>query len=131
PEAPALPSPDQRVRDADLLPIPSREVEVAWTPGHTGGHVCLVERATEVIFTADHVLPGINSGLGLGGVSPTNPIADYVAALERVAQFDPFVVAPGHEYRFRGLAERAEVLREHHLKRAREVEAAMGRSTSV
>src|SRR5699024_9686219 len=85
----------------------------------------------EVVFTADHVLPGINSGLGLGGVSPTNPIADYIRALERISQFDPFVVAPGHEYRFRGLADRAAVLREHHLKRAREVEAGMQSSPTV
>jgi len=131
PEAPAFPVPNRRVQDGDRLPIPARELEVLWTPGHTGGHMCLVEQNAGVIFTADHVLPGINSGLGLGGESPTNPIADYIAALERLTLFEPFVVAPGHEYRFRGLAERAEVLREHHLKRAREVGAAMDRTANV
>src|SRR5699024_7238169 len=119
PEAPAFPAPQQRVDDDELLLIPSRELRVVWTPGHTGGHVCLIEEATELIFTADHVLPSINSGLGLGGKSPENPIADYLQSLERIERYDSFAVAPGHEYRFRGLAERAQALRDHHLRRSR------------
>lgn len=131
PEEPAFPAPTRRVNDGERLPIAGRDLEVIWTPGHTGGHMCLVERASGIIFTADHVLPGINPGLGLGGVSATSPIPDYLRALERVEAFDDLVVAPGHEYRFRGLASRAQMLREHHLRRSREVEAAMGRAETV
>ena len=126
-----LPAPQEQVKDGEHLPVPGRDLRVVWTPGHTGGHMCLVEEATEVVFTADHVLPGINSGLGLGGESPTNPIADYLEALERIAQYDSFEAAPGHEYRFRGLAARANALREHHLRRSREVEAAMASSSAI
>lgn len=131
PERPTLGEVQRRVRGGEALPIPAREVRVLETPGHTGGHMCLVEEATEVFFSADHVLPGINSGVGLGGPSPTNPLADYLRSLERVAEFDSYTVAPGHEYRFRGLVERAERLRAHHLRRTRQVEAAMTDATTV
>lgn len=125
PEA-SYPRAHARVGEGDLLPIPGRRVRVIWTPGHTSGHMCLAEAATEVIFTADHVLPGINSGIGLGGKSPTNPVADYLRSLERIEEFDAFVAAPGHEYRFRGLARRAQDLSSHHRRRAEEVAALMG-----
>lgn len=131
PPAPEFLMPQKRVEDGQALPIISRQLEVIWTPGHTGGQICLAEKATKVIFTADHVLPGINSGLGLGGPSPTNPIADYLGSLERIEGYDDYVVAPGHEYRFHGLAERAHALRKHHLRRSQEVEAAMESSSSI
>lgn len=131
PQAPAFPTPDLRVTDAQDLPISGRKVRVVLTPGHTGGHICLVDVEAEVVFTADHVLPGINSGPGLGGESPGNPIADYLASLSRIEVYDDFAVAPGHEYRFRGLAARVHRLRDHHLRRSSEVAAAMERSTSV
>lgn len=131
PEEPAFPRPDVHVGEGELLPISGREVRAIHTPGHTGGHITLVEAATGIIFTADHVLPGINPGLGLGGPSPTNPIADYFDALERVKQYDSFIVAPGHEYLFRGLAARTESLKNHHLQRTREVAAAMGQPRTV
>src|SRR5699024_9420479 len=105
-----FPRPQTRVEDGDTLPIAGREITVLWTPGHTGGHMCLVEDATQVVFTADHVLPGINSGIGLGGQSPATPVADYLNSLERMTAYDSYAAAPGHEYRFRGVAERARVL---------------------
>lgn len=131
PEEPAFPRADRRLSDGELLPITGRSIRTIHTPGHTGGHIALVEEASGIIFTADHVLPGINPGLGLGGPSPTNPIADYFTSLERMTQYDAYIVAPGHEYFFRGLAQRAEALKTHHLKRTREVAAAMDQSRTV
>lgn len=122
---------DQTISDGEDLDVPGRRMTALLTAGHTGGHLSLVEKDANVIFTADHVLPGINSGLGLGGQSPTTPIADYFQGLERVKEFDDYLVAPGHEYAFRGLAQRAQYLREHHAKRTREVACAMEHSTSV
>ena len=131
PREPAFPVADHRIRGGERLPISGREILAVDTPGHTGGHLCLVDDATQTLFTADHVLPGINSGLGLGGTSPTNPIGDYFASLERITPYSSYAVAPGHEYRFGGLARRIQELRDHHLRRSREVAREMGEHHSI
>lgn len=77
------------------------------------------------------MLPHINSGIGLGGDSPGNPIADYLTSLGEIQRYDSYTVAPGHEYLFTGLGRRAEQLRSHHLRRAGEVADAMGSWASV
>ena len=85
PAAPSLPAPDGLLSDGDLLDVPGRSIRVVWTPGHTPGHLCLHDEDAGLLFTGDHVLPTINSGLGLGGPTASNPIADYLAGLRRVA----------------------------------------------
>ncbi len=126
-----FPQPQIRIVDGEALPIPGRSIIAHWAPGHTGGHLCLVEEATGVIFPGDHVLPGINSGIGLGGQSPTNPIADYLRSLDRVSEFDSYLAAPGHGQRYRGLARRAQKLASHHRHRSQEDGAAMPMSDTV
>jgi glyoxylase-like metal-dependent hydrolase (beta-lactamase superfamily II) len=112
---------DALVTDGEVLGIPGRELRVVLTPGHTPGHSCLVDARDGLVFTGDHVLPTIHAGLGLGGETATNPIADYLDSLERIAAFDELEVCPGHEYVFRGLAARCATTAEHHLRRSREV----------
>lgn len=119
---PQLGSPaDHLVSHGDELVVPGRRLRVLHTPGHTAGHICLDEPDAGLVFTGDHVLPTINSGLGLGGASDTNPIADYLESLRRVAILDDREACPGHERPFRGLADRSAVLAEHQLERSREV----------
>jgi glyoxylase-like metal-dependent hydrolase (beta-lactamase superfamily II) len=116
---------DLTVASDDRLPIPGRDLRVLLTPGHTIGHLCVIDRSEKLLFTGDHVLPTVYSGLGLGGDSPTNPIADYLVALDALDPFASFEVCPGHEYRFRGLADRRSELSAHHLRRSREVARAL------
>jgi glyoxylase-like metal-dependent hydrolase (beta-lactamase superfamily II) len=116
---------DLLLEDGDRLPIPGRDLRVLWTPGHTGGHVCFVDEPDGLLFTGDHVLPRINSGIGLGGRTESNPLRDSLdslAALERYAELE---VCPGHEYRFRGVVPRARVLAEHRHERTAHVAAAL------
>ena len=120
PEAPQRAA-DRLLEEGDLLPIAGRQIHVVLAPGHTSGHICLVDSDNHVIFTGDHVLPTIYSGLGLGGATETNPIADYVASLDCLAPYDQFVVGPGHEFVFSGLAARRRELADHHLRRSSEV----------
>ncbi len=70
----AEPFADLLVEDGDVLPIAGREVRALWTPGHTAGHLCLVDEGDGLLFTGDHVLPRINPGIGLGGRTATNPL---------------------------------------------------------
>ena len=118
---------DELVVDGDRLVIPSRDVQVVWTPGHTYGHICLVSADDDLVFTGDHVLPMLYPGLGLGGSTQDNPIADYLAALGRISTFDALETCPGHGYRFRGLADRCEATAAHHRRRTADVAAVLDR----
>lgn len=115
--------PDLLVADGDELRLAGRVLEVVATPGHTGGHVCLADRAARLLFTGDHVLPQINSGVGIGSLPGDEPLGDLLSSLERLAEFDDFEVLPGHEYRFTGLGSRRRQIAAHHLRRTAEVAA--------
>lgn len=119
---------DGVLTDAQLLDVPGRRLRVIGTPGHTDGHLCLHDEEAGLLFTGDHVLPTINPGLGLGGPTDTNPIADYLASLDRTAGLDAGAlrVLPGHEDPFTGVRERCAALAAHHLRRTEEVAASTG-----
>ena len=112
---------DGVLTDGMRLGVPGWDLRALHTPGHTSGHVCLVEPGRKLIFTGDHVLPTIFAGIGLGGQTSSNPMADYLKGLDAVRAFEDHEVLPGHGYRFRGLSERCDETEAHHLRRSREV----------
>jgi glyoxylase-like metal-dependent hydrolase (beta-lactamase superfamily II) len=114
-----LPTVDRLYEPGEDLGIPGRPMTVLGTPGHTAGSACVVDEQAGLLFTGDTVLPRIFSGLGLGDLSESNPIADYLDSLASLARYDALEVAPGHGFRFRGLIERNAELAEHHLHRSR------------
>ena len=116
---------DVLVDDGDTLSIPGRDIRVVHTPGHTTGHIALRDVGDALLFSGDHVLPDQNPGLGLGGCSATNPVVDYLDALDRVSVWDDHEVLPGHGYRFRGLTERATALGDHQRTRSAQVAAVL------
>lgn len=126
---------DVLLDDDQLLEIPGHTLRVLPTPGHTPGHIALVDTIERLLFTGDHLLPSLFPGIGLGGPTP-DAIGDYLRSLEALEPFarvethdDPgYRVLPGHGYRFTGLAERVDTTRRHHLRRSQEVAAVLTRS---
>ena len=118
--------PDVVLEDGDRIPVGDAGWRALSTPGHTPGHVCVVDEERRVLFSGDHVLPAQFPGLGLGAVGHGDPVADYLRSLERLRPYDGFEVSPGHGYRFRGLGARREATTAHVLRRAREVAAIVG-----
>ncbi len=116
---------DRFVVDGERLDIPGHDVRVMHTPGHTSGHVALVDALHGVVYLGDHLLPNQFPGIGLGGTPQTNPIDDYLSSLAAVAELDDFEALPGHGYQFRGIAERCAETAEHHENRTTEVAAAL------
>jgi glyoxylase-like metal-dependent hydrolase (beta-lactamase superfamily II) len=116
---------DRALDDGELLPVAGFRVSVLSTPGHTAGHLCLRDDDRGLLYTGDHVLPTVFPGLGLGGATPSNPLADYLASIERLVPYSRYEAAPGHGYRFSGLGERAAECADHQVKRAREVAAVL------
>lgn len=112
---------DRLLGNGDVLPVPGFRLEVMATPGHTAGHLCLRDDDRGLLFTGDHVLPTVFPGVGLGGETPANPLADYLASIDTVCRYPDHEVLPGHGHRFTGLVERARECADHQLTRSREV----------
>ncbi|WP_375385269.1 MBL fold metallo-hydrolase [uncultured Microbacterium sp.] len=115
--------PSRMLGDGDTVVLAGHVLGVVQTPGHTSGHICLIDDGRRVLYSGDHVLPGIYSGIGIGTLPGSDPLGDYLDSLDRLAPFDEFTVLPGHEFRFSGLGERRRQIAEHHLTRTREVAA--------
>jgi glyoxylase-like metal-dependent hydrolase (beta-lactamase superfamily II) len=116
-----LADPDVLLADGDALDLPGRQVRVVWTPGHTPGHICLLDADHGLLLTGDHLLPRISPNIGLAPGAMDSPLTSYLESLRAMGGYDSAEALPAHEYRFRGIAARSEALIQHHDARAREV----------
>jgi glyoxylase-like metal-dependent hydrolase (beta-lactamase superfamily II) len=117
--------PEVRLAHGALVPIAGMVVRVLATPGHTPGHICLIDEANGLVLSGDHVLPRITPHVSLEAHGRGNPMADYLQSLDAMAVGAAMEVLPAHEYRFRGLPERLAELTAHTLERSREVQAVL------
>jgi len=113
--------PDVLLADGDLVPLPGRRLRAVWTPGHTPGHLCLVEETARAVLTGDHVLPGITPNISSHPGQGPSMLARYLDSLRRIAGYDDHDALPAHQYRFRGIAARSDQLIEHHRQRCAEI----------
>lgn len=119
---------DRALADGDVLAIPGRRLRVLATPGHTSGHICLVDDDLQLAFVGDLVLPAINPGFGLGAPKDGNPLSDLLDSLARVSDLDDYEACPGHGHRFVGLHDRGREIAAHHLHQNALVAEAMERT---
>ncbi len=87
--------------------------------------VCFAEEDRRLFFSGDHVLPRISPNISTTFAGSADPLGDYLDSLAAVRDLDPAEVLPAHEWRFRGLADRAEALTAHHEHRLTELLAAI------
>ena len=113
--------PDEVVWGGERLPIGRFEFEVWWTPGHSPGHICFLERGKKFILTGDHVLPTITPNISLHPQQQGNPLGDYIASLKRLEELDVEQVLPAHEYTFTDLRKRLREIEQHHEERLGEM----------
>ncbi|ALE06713.1 hypothetical protein AL755_16690 [Arthrobacter sp. ERGS1:01] len=125
--------PELRLADGVLLPVAGLAVRVLFTPGHTPGHISLIDEVNQLVLTGDHILPRITPHVSLEAHGHGNPLADYLNSLDAMDIASAMEVLPAHEYRFTGLPERLDELREHAQERSREVAGvlAAGNAASV
>jgi len=117
--------PDRELADGDLADVPGWRLRAVHTPGHTPGHVCFVDELSQRMFAGDHILPRITPNISVQAVEGVQPLADYLKSLAKVRDLDVDEVMPAHEWRFRGLAQRADDIAEHHERRLAELLAAI------
>lgn len=120
--------PDKVVWGGERLEIGRFAFEVWWTPGHSPGHICFLERDKKFILTGDHVLPTITPNISLHPQQQGNPLGDYIASLRRLEEVDVDDVLPAHEYAFKDLKARLREIEEHHEQRLNEMMEVIGRS---
>ena len=120
--------PDEVVWGGERLEIGRFTFEVWWTPGHSPGHICFLERDKKFILTGDHVLPTITPNISLHPQQQGNPLGDYIASLERLEELDVEQVLPAHEFSFTDLKARLRGIELHHKERLGEMIDAIGRS---
>ena len=113
---------DQLVDDGDMLQVPGRRLRVLHSPGHTPGHLCLVDEDQRLLFSGDHLLPRLTPGISAAGGFPENPLELYLESLRRLSAYDDCQNLSGHQYRYRGIADRAHAIAWRHLHRTAEVE---------
>ena len=109
------------------------ELEVTVAPGHAHGLACLLDRATGVFFSTDHVLPRITPHVGAFDDQDVRSLADYLASLSMVLELPARLALPGHGDPFREVYARTRVLIRHHEERMDEIVEllnAMGASTA-
>jgi glyoxylase-like metal-dependent hydrolase (beta-lactamase superfamily II) len=73
--------PTQLLGDGDIVDLGGRELEVIYTPGHSPGSMCLLDRANRLLWTGDHFFPG-----PLYAHADDVDIDDYVASNQRLAE---------------------------------------------
>ena len=126
-------APDVRLADGAEVPETEGRLVSVHTPGHTPGHLCLVDESRRLIFTGDHVLPRVTPNVSWRPDVDPDPLADFVSSLERLRPYAmDYLALPGHEWAFDRLDRRLDELLEHHRERLDEVQSAVmaGASTT-
>jgi glyoxylase-like metal-dependent hydrolase (beta-lactamase superfamily II) len=114
------PKPTVTVDDLAVVRLGERDWIALSTPGHTHDHLCMWSPEDGVILTGDHVLPTITPHIG--GVLGGDPLANYLANLDKVAALDGVTkVLPAHGHPFDDLAARCEAIKEHHAHRLQQL----------
>lgn len=117
--------PDRSLTDGELADVPGWRLRAVHTPGHTPGHLCFVDELSQRLFAGDHILPRITPNISLQAAEQAHPLADYLTSLAKVRDLPVDEVMPAHEWRFRGLAQRADDIAAHHERRLAELLAAI------
>jgi glyoxylase-like metal-dependent hydrolase (beta-lactamase superfamily II) len=129
----ALAAPDVHLTDGAVVPETEGQLVTLHTPGHTPGHLCLLDMSRRLVFTGDHVLPRVTPNVSWRPDVDPDPLADFVSSLERLRPYaTDYLALPGHEWAFDRLGRRLDELLEHHRDRLDEVQSAVmaGASTT-
>jgi glyoxylase-like metal-dependent hydrolase (beta-lactamase superfamily II) len=124
---PTVPRQYHRIMENDEITIGTRSWRVITAFGHAPEHATLFSAGDNILISGDQVLPRITTNVGVWGNQPeADPLKLF---LDSMAKFEPLspntLVLPSHDRVFSGLHERLAELRQHHVLRLAELEAAI------
>jgi len=109
------------VEDDDTICLGGRTLRCISTPGHTPGHMCLYDEASEIMALGDNVLFDITPNITAWSGFP-NSLGHYLDSLEKMKAFKVRLALPGHrDNKGITLPQRVEELLKHHDERLAEV----------
>jgi glyoxylase-like metal-dependent hydrolase (beta-lactamase superfamily II) len=114
----------QLIESGMHVTVGGRVFEAIETPGHSDGHLVFYCADERLMLCGDAVLTKITPNVGLWSWSRPNPLADFLASLERLANFEVALALPGHQTMITNWRERLTELRQHHADRLDLAEAA-------
>jgi glyoxylase-like metal-dependent hydrolase (beta-lactamase superfamily II) len=108
-------------RDGERLPVGPRGWRALHLPGHTRGHLCLIEDGSGAVVAGDLV-----AGVGTVIIDPPEgDMADYLASLDRLLGEKPGAIFPAHGPVVPGGALKLQQYRAHRLEREERVLSAL------
>jgi len=110
----------------EVVGIGSMNWEVVWTPGHSPGHICLLERNRRLLVTGDHVLPHESPNVSVRPNLALNPLGSYIASLHELQTLPVDQGLPGHGEVFGDFQQVVRSLIDHHGARFSDILAALG-----
>lgn len=128
-----LPHVDTPVRDEERLSWSGGRWRAFETNGHAEGHLCLHDASHGLLISGDQVLPSISSNVGYTWRNQDpDPLGSFLASLERLRALSAdTLVLPAHGLPFRGLRQRVDDLRDHHLEQLDKITAACASPKTV
>jgi glyoxylase-like metal-dependent hydrolase (beta-lactamase superfamily II) len=110
-------------RETVLPDLP--EMKLIWTPGHTVGHVSVLDVKRRFLYSGDHVLPHITPSVQFYPMGEGDPLGEFVESLQYIRDLDVEMVHPAHGSSFPNLAGRVDEILHHHEERLVEMEGAV------
>ncbi len=93
--APVAARPDTYTEDGGRIALTDdRYLEILYTPGHEPSHISLVDSASGILFSGDHVLPRITPVIQYH--PDQDRLAIYLESLERIEQLGAELTLPAH-----------------------------------
>lgn len=87
----------EKVRDGDILDLGGFKLEILHTPGHSQGHICLLERDKKILFSGDNVLGSGTPYIGTRRASPIKGnMTDFINSLRKLLGVDADLLLPSH-----------------------------------
>ena len=113
--------PASQVDDDECIAGQDWTLRAIRTPGHVDNHVCYLLEEEGMVFAGDHIMNGSTVVI----VPPEGSMADYIASLRRLLDYQVKVLAPGHGELIQDCRGEVEKLVRHRLMREAKVSAAL------
>ncbi|MDQ1395663.1 MAG: hypothetical protein QOG64_922 [Acidimicrobiaceae bacterium] len=116
--------PDEAIGDGYRLEAPAFALAAIHTPGHASNHLCYRLAQENLLFSGDHIMSGSTVVIA----PPDGDMGAYLAALERLREFELDAVAPGHGPWIDDPAAKVDEYLTHRMARERAIAAALAQA---
>jgi glyoxylase-like metal-dependent hydrolase (beta-lactamase superfamily II) len=106
--------------DGDVIKVGDYRFSCVETPGHSKGHLCLYEPGKKILLCGDHILQDVTPVI-FSASPDDNPLAEYLASLDKVYKFDVTLALPAHRRTIADMKARIDEIKHHHEVRLVEV----------